>query len=453
MDSDGQTPSPTSKRIREDNAPYVLDVPATRKRRKLVSSLATTVKKNVAKEAAKVENLPEDSPPHCVVSRASEQRMVLEFAHVISGSTPDKELDRLEWSWGLPYNTLNVDTRRNIHTLAIDLHRLFDATKDNKPTGWFWIPSDDALGLLRTMYGVYVDAGNQTGGTQNTRHAPNSFYKKSTKFTYRLIPLPDMMESWSVRRYEGDSDAPFDPEEIQQSVYPFTDLPDIELHIPYHFVIVNTGKKLLQLYGHGKINYARDFHFLGVDDFLTRDLMDNTLDIYAAWMSSTPDPQWLTGEPYDDPKQDPPVDQRRKGGAGSDRRGPGKGGRSGKKSASGSQPPNTGAAPSGGQVGRRCTTSKSLAPSDSASYIEPLELADVSSKGSEDEDEPFVDDEDEEYEDEEWLEGLKEWVNGVWTATRRVDVARDGSGSEAEATMVGVLPDLARFKGVNETSL
>ncbi|KIM34901.1 hypothetical protein M413DRAFT_32923, partial [Hebeloma cylindrosporum] len=107
--------------------------------------------------------------------------------------------------------------------------------------------------------------------------------------------------------------------------------------------------------------------------------------------------------------------------------------------------------PSGGQVGgRRRTNSKSLAPSDSASYIEPLELADVSSKGSEDEDEPFVDDEDEEYEDEEWLEGLKEWVNGVWTATRRVD-ARDGSGSEA--TMVGVLPDLTRSKGVDETSL
>jgi hypothetical protein len=36
---------------------------------------------------------------------------------------------------------------------------LFDATKDNKPTGWFWIPTDDNLVLLTVMHSDYVSGG------------------------------------------------------------------------------------------------------------------------------------------------------------------------------------------------------------------------------------------------------------------------------------------------------
>ena len=32
--------------------------------------------------------------------------------------------------------------------------------------------------------------------------------------------------------------------QVQQTWYPFRDLPDISLHLPYHFVICDTGKKL-----------------------------------------------------------------------------------------------------------------------------------------------------------------------------------------------------------------
>lgn len=43
-----------------------------------------------------------------------------------------------------------------LHPVGIDLHRLFDATKDSKPTGWFWIPTDENLILLTIMHNVYV---------------------------------------------------------------------------------------------------------------------------------------------------------------------------------------------------------------------------------------------------------------------------------------------------------
>jgi hypothetical protein len=75
---------------------------------------------------------------------------------------------------------------------------------------------------------------------------PLQLYENSTKFSYRLIPLPDMKKSWSVRRYTGNLHEPLVPDRIQQSVYLFGDLPAFKLHIPYHFVIVNTGKKLLK---------------------------------------------------------------------------------------------------------------------------------------------------------------------------------------------------------------
>jgi hypothetical protein len=50
---------------------------------------------------------------------------------------------------------------------------LFDATKDNKPTGWFWIPTDDNLCLLTVMHGAYVGDGlvtEKAGITANKRH-------------------------------------------------------------------------------------------------------------------------------------------------------------------------------------------------------------------------------------------------------------------------------------------
>jgi len=69
-----------------------------------------------------------------------------------------------------------------------------------------------------------------------------------------------MKASWSVKHYPANTLGPFDPNLVKYSVYPFDDLLDFELHVPYHFVIVNTGKKLFQLYGMDEINFEIDFH-------------------------------------------------------------------------------------------------------------------------------------------------------------------------------------------------
>jgi hypothetical protein len=72
----------------------------TPKRRKAASSLPSYVKLNVVLEAATVlEPSAENSPARCSVSGASEQRAVIEFAHVISGSTRSKHV-RVTFLWG-----------------------------------------------------------------------------------------------------------------------------------------------------------------------------------------------------------------------------------------------------------------------------------------------------------------------------------------------------------------
>ncbi|KIM37145.1 hypothetical protein M413DRAFT_13511 [Hebeloma cylindrosporum] len=157
--------------------------------------------------------------------------------------------------------------------------------------------------LLNIMHLVYVGDRCFTlpGKTSNTQREPESFYQEFTRFTYRLIPLPQMKESWSVRRYTGQLLCRFNPNLVQQSVYPFDDFPKIPLHIPYHFVIVNAGKKLFQLYGLNEIDFERAFPFLQGEKFLkTRTIMDNLRNIYVAWNVAQPDPARLTPEANDD---------------------------------------------------------------------------------------------------------------------------------------------------------
>jgi hypothetical protein len=237
-----------------------------------------------------------------------------------------------------------------------------------------------------------------------------------------------MSESWSVRRYTGELRGPLHPNLIHNSIYPFSDLPNFELHIPYHFVIVNTGKKLFQIYGLDEIDFARDFPFLqDARSLPTRTIMLILRNIYVAWTLATPDPKWLTGELHNEANQELPVDQTHQG-AGSDSGGQGKGG------------------PSGSTVGRQRATAKSLAPWDSVSCTEPVGLVDKTQRRSDDEDEPSVDDEEEEYEDKEFFDGLKQWASNVWSTTRR------GTGSNSEGMMVGEAAGPALSKGVDVTT-
>jgi hypothetical protein len=242
-----------------------------------------------------------------------------------------------------------------------------------------------------------------------------------------------MKDSWSVKRYAANPPGPFNPNLVMYSVYPFTDLPPFKLHVPYHFVIVNTGKKLLQLYGMDLINFESDFPFLSLN---AKNIMRAVRNIYVAWMKAKPDPKWVSGEDYDDEQNSATEQTRHHGGAGSDGSCQGRDAPSSGRSRN--QALDAAAGPSGALTRQWHVSAESLAPWDSASCLEPLEL--VGEGNDEAESKPFVDEEDDEYEDDEFFTGLKQWASDVWTATRA------DSGSESEVTLVGgaVPPPLCR---------
>ncbi|KAF8959117.1 hypothetical protein BDZ97DRAFT_1667554, partial [Flammula alnicola] len=378
----------------------------TPKRRKAtLSSLASYAKKNAVCAAAIVYRVSTiNAQPQCVVSGASDKMTVLEFSHVMSHSTPSEEVDQLEWSWNWKYHSLNVDTRQNLQPIRITLHCWFDMMKQSKPVGWFWLPL--SISVLTNMHTAYVgdEAIPATAGkSANVQRDPETFYGKLKEVEYKLIPLPGMEGSWSVKHYTGNSLSPFQPEHVKYSKYPFKDLPAFELHVPYHFVIVNTGQKLLQLYGTAAIN------FNDCDD-----------------------------------KQKSATEQTYYGGAGSDGGHQGKGGHFGGKD-SRNEGQDATSSPSGTPMGQQCAAAESLAPWDLVSNLESFKLVDEGD--GEHKDKPFVDNNlDEEYEDEEFFEGLKQWASDVWTATHLDRM------SDSEVTLVRGAAGSALFKGVDVTT-
>lgn len=65
----------------------------TPKKRKTASSLPSYVKLNVIRDAVIVHGAPtEDGRPKCLISSVSDKMTVLEFFHVMSVSTPSKEV-------------------------------------------------------------------------------------------------------------------------------------------------------------------------------------------------------------------------------------------------------------------------------------------------------------------------------------------------------------------------
>jgi len=99
LDSNPSTPRQRKRRL--DDELYVPDTTAgaqrdaqgkTPKKRKTVSSLPSYVKLNVIREVATVRATSQEDRPQCVVSGASDKRTVIEFSHIVSGSTPASEV-------------------------------------------------------------------------------------------------------------------------------------------------------------------------------------------------------------------------------------------------------------------------------------------------------------------------------------------------------------------------
>ncbi|KAH9925601.1 uncharacterized protein BXZ73DRAFT_103139 [Epithele typhae] len=199
---------------------------------------------------------------------------LLKRTQIIPFDTPREQLDKLEFSWGVERNSIDVDIPR------ISLHSrpalVLFGTNGDQPTGWFLIPTDlNLLGKVST----YSETTDKKGDI-------NECYDGAAQFKYSLVAFPSMQECSYVVKYTGDvsSEGRLRSNcDVQRFQYPFTDFGPIYLPVPYHYIIVHTGAKLLRVYPKGLTHYG---------DFLPYDAFDviaiiNTAMIYENWMETT----------------------------------------------------------------------------------------------------------------------------------------------------------------------
>ncbi|KAL1753048.1 hypothetical protein FB107DRAFT_264903, partial [Schizophyllum commune] len=383
-------PSPDPPRTRK-RRPQPLATPY--KRRKTSSSLLTTQRRNVD-DAVKAHE-PNATTVFCVVTKASAEMTILGYAHVLSVGTPDDVLTKLEWVWNQECGTFNVDTRRNVHPLDTVIHRYFDRTDGNAYNGWFWCPVDAVVLEMRDSW------------QDEVRHNPDSFYDQR-KFLYRLVPFPAMKQAWSIRR-PADMLSEFKPStQVQQSCYPFRDLPVISLHVPYHFVICDTGKKLQTFYK----DMDPTLHQIEADFYVPHReavYLKAVMTLYKLWMSSEPSAEWKSAGPSNiggDPEVQPDS-----GGTS----GHGASGGQGRTDDAGGPPQGSSGQGAGGSGSGGLAPSPLLPPLGPGDSISCRDLAVGDGESGE---EMQMDDE-EEWEDAEYGEYLQAWVEDVWEATHK----------------------------------
>ncbi|KAJ8462702.1 hypothetical protein ONZ45_g17838 [Pleurotus djamor] len=304
-----QTPAAAPKRRAAVlDSPYIQEGAAAddgnipKKRLKTGSSISTTLKLNARAEIHEIMVLDNPSLSKkrdvCVISGMTDEMDDIEYSHVVSRTTRSATLDKCEWCWGMDYYTLNLDTRKNLQSLRINLHRFFD-----KPTaGWLWVPMDLDIML---QFVAFYKVGTREKPTKaslslTSRFCPlltiiQQFYRGKTKFSYRLVATPEMLNH-HISTYDP-SLKPNDPAAFKRHFYPFDTLPKFEINVQPHFVIFNTGFRLEQIFGSDAVldSEILENHFKLPDSMLSSSLTA-CYDLYRVWMSASPPDAFLRSE-------------------------------------------------------------------------------------------------------------------------------------------------------------
>ncbi|KAF4565584.1 hypothetical protein EYR36_002158 [Pleurotus pulmonarius] len=227
----------------------------------------------------------------CVLTRVSDDMDILDSSYLIAKSINDETLTKLEWAWGMPYWSLNVDTHFNIQTLSAAVHKFFDREEN----GWFWLPERSIIAALQKAYRIdkkhrcdvnkaWLPSSSIGGITQ--ADLPLQLYKNQHIFNYRFIATEGMKSCCAIRMYNG-SYTSVNPLAFTQHAYPFSQLRQFKLNILPHFVIFNTGMKLDKILG-GSTSFDNIYSKFDFSEPDTAAHIAGCLDLYRLWMSGSP---------------------------------------------------------------------------------------------------------------------------------------------------------------------
>ncbi|KAF8900753.1 hypothetical protein CPB84DRAFT_1778827 [Gymnopilus junonius] len=158
----------------------------------------------------------------CLITNTTDD---VRYCHVLPRTTSERVIRRLEYSWGIKYGQLNVDSSSNILRLSIDMHKSF------RRTFWFLIPED--LEILQ-IYKQHTKRGLVDNEFANLLSAG--------PYRYKLI-ASWFMKPHSITRYEDPPDVPTAMiNDISRAYsFPYDDFPTIVSHVHPRFVIYHAG--------------------------------------------------------------------------------------------------------------------------------------------------------------------------------------------------------------------
>ncbi|THH15648.1 hypothetical protein EW146_g4861 [Bondarzewia mesenterica] len=228
----------------------------------------------------------------CFVTLHNNDDAVLRRTYLIpqSDRSEHTKLTSLEWAWGMPYFSLNVDEPANMIRLKLDLHLLFDRGQ------FIFLPSINFIEL-------FYERKRLRRKNPNTQLSPiTDQYNGQTIFEYRLVPLGSMS---AISRAPRDLNASttisvvdLDDEVLHH--YPFSTLPVLRSHVLPHFVLYSSGRELVK---RGKLEMSDEAAAISAwnaggfagTEYQVAHALDWVRDTYLSWIGCVVPPEFTAG--------------------------------------------------------------------------------------------------------------------------------------------------------------
>ncbi|THH03305.1 hypothetical protein EW146_g10468 [Bondarzewia mesenterica] len=179
-------------------------------------------------------------------------------------------LSRLEWSWGLKYDTIELDTSQNTVFLRHDLWELFASGKITL------MPSVDIIDKLWARW-EKLDLKSEF------IQPIDEIYDGKDSFEYRLLPL--MANVPAITRPSDNS------EDNAATVYsyPFDEMPVVISCVKPHFIVQAAGEIIDGMVWNEKRSVGLAVsRIYGTSDLSAMDAVDTIVQSYLSWVFQSP---------------------------------------------------------------------------------------------------------------------------------------------------------------------
>ncbi|KAF8900751.1 hypothetical protein CPB84DRAFT_1847196 [Gymnopilus junonius] len=163
------------------------------------------------------------SANRCLITNARE---AVRYCHALSRMTPEHIIARLEYSWGIQYGQMNVDSSLNVFYLTSELHRSFHRG--------FWILMPEDIRFL-DIYENHTIRG---------LHGNNfwSYCRQAGPYKYRLLASSYLSSETLTHHFMHNAQTGGNTR--MQYEYPFHNFPVLTSHVHPRFAICHAGHVL-----------------------------------------------------------------------------------------------------------------------------------------------------------------------------------------------------------------